>query len=521
MLIKHVETDNISVELIPHEAHLELEQNYYSVLVGANGLGKSRILEAIAACGMMFQLVNENQEGSKYSFSEHTPMCYLRHSNFKKIKITFFSNDESKMNAIAAERYFYKFAGFVQRTEAEPQPSPNTLFHGDYVKYDELDSIICISNGAFDKFPSLSEPWFRKSELSKYFNLSTLEYIKKSRGEDISAVKMLSKEILSAFFTDQDSFEKGMDFLYSFGFADEISLSLQINDDLYGIGYNGIDDREGFLHSFQAKGSLHEKEIAPELEAIINETLKELKKDIPRESISLIEDMPSSFWNKVDTKEYKFDRQSNVNTRFYRNIKILSDYDILQLRNISFSKGDGQLTKLNGMSSGEINILLTLFRINSKIKDNALILIDEPEVSLHPAWQRNVIPTIERCFSNYKGCHFIIATHSPQVVSSIPESNSSVIILGEKSKTLPGFMLKGMSADYLLFSTLDSPGEHNEYAVRMLTTILAKLNLRKELSVKEALFLERAIELYPLDNKDDEYVSIKHLLKQVITLYAA
>ena len=518
MLIQHVETDNLSVDLVSSEAHLDFKENYYTILVGANGRGKSRILEAIAVSGIMFQLLDEKQEVCKYSFNINSSMYYLMHSDFKNIKMSFISSDARKVNAITAKHFFYKFEGFVQITEQEQ--SPDTIFYGEYIKYDEVDSIVCLSNGSFDRFPSLSEDMLWEDEVVEYFNLSNLECIKKSGGRrEFSVVNMLSKEILSTFFADQNSFEKGLDFLNSFGFTDEISITLRLNDRLDGIGYDGIDDRERFLLSYKSYNRWHEAEITPELEAIVDETLKELKKDIPKESLSLIRDMPSSLWDMVETKEYKFNRQSNVNTTFYRNINILSEHGVLQLKDISFSKENGQVTKLNSMSSGEVNVLLTLFRINSKIKDNSLVLIDEPEISLHPAWQRNVIPAIERCFSRFKGCHFIIATHSPQVVSSIPESNSSVIILGENNKTVPGFIFKGMSADHLLFSTLDSPGEHNEYAVRMLTTILAKLNLRKKLSAKEALFLERAIELYPLDHKDDEYVSIRHLLKQVIGLY--
>lgn len=47
---------------------------------------------------------------------------------------------------------------------------------------------------------------------------------------------------------------------------------------------------------------------------------------------------------------------------------------------------------------------------------SAIVLIDEIETHLHPAWQRRVIPALTKTFPN---CQFIIATHSPQVLSEV------------------------------------------------------------------------------------------------------
>ncbi|NEQ72054.1 MAG: AAA family ATPase [Okeania sp. SIO2C9] len=55
---------------------------------------------------------------------------------------------------------------------------------------------------------------------------------------------------------------------------------------------------------------------------------------------------------------------------------------------------------------------------------SSVVLIDEIEQHLHPAWQRQVIPKLTETFPN---CQFIITTHSPQVVSQIKPN--SVYIL--------------------------------------------------------------------------------------------
>lgn len=50
------------------------------------------------------------------------------------------------------------------------------------------------------------------------------------------------------------------------------------------------------------------------------------------------------------------------------------------------------------------------------LQGEGVVLIDEIELHLHPAWQREVIPALTRTFPN---CQFIVTTHSPQVVSQV------------------------------------------------------------------------------------------------------
>jgi predicted ATP-binding protein involved in virulence len=47
-----------------------------------------------------------------------------------------------------------------------------------------------------------------------------------------------------------------------------------------------------------------------------------------------------------------------------------------------------------------------------------LLILDEPEGNLHPAWQRRILPATQTLFRN---AQIIAATHSPWVVSSVNE----------------------------------------------------------------------------------------------------
>jgi len=78
-------------------------------------------------------------------------------------------------------------------------------------------------------------------------------------------------------------------------------------------------------------------------------------------------------------------------------------------------------------SSGEITLLSTLLFISAKAKEEACIVIDEPENSLHPAWQRDYFYRLLDLFSYYD-LKVIVATHSPLIVTGAAESMSSISI---------------------------------------------------------------------------------------------
>lgn len=83
------------------------------------------------------------------------------------------------------------------------------------------------------------------------------------------------------------------------------------------------------------------------------------------------------------------------------------------------------------LSSGEQNRLLTAIKIISNLENNSLVIIDEPEISLHLHWQQEYHAFLKKMISGHSGVHFIIATHSPIIVSEAykHEDSQAVVIL--------------------------------------------------------------------------------------------
>ena len=96
-----------------------------------------------------------------------------------------------------------------------------------------------------------------------------------------------------------------------------------------------------------------------------------------------------------------------------------------------FIKRKKQEVRLDSLSDGESNIILTVCDIARRLAENdcalkgkGIILIDEIELHLHPNWQRKFVPILTKIFPNIQ---FILTTNSPQVLSNLKEENIRVI----------------------------------------------------------------------------------------------
>ena len=74
----------------------------------------------------------------------------------------------------------------------------------------------------------------------------------------------------------------------------------------------------------------------------------------------------------------------------------------------------GQPLPLQSLSSGEQQELVLHYDLLFRVPSNAIVLIDEPELSLHVAWQKRFLPDLLKIveLSNFDA---LIATHSPYV----------------------------------------------------------------------------------------------------------
>lgn len=58
------------------------------------------------------------------------------------------------------------------------------------------------------------------------------------------------------------------------------------------------------------------------------------------------------------------------------------------------------------------------------LHEEAVVLVDEIDLHLHPKWQRDLVPTLSKIFPNVQ---FIVTTHSPHVLQSMEDVNLYVL----------------------------------------------------------------------------------------------
>lgn len=121
------------------------------------------------------------------------------------------------------------------------------------------------------------------------------------------------------------------------------------------------------------------------------------------------------------------EKKLQVYDEIYTKIKILKDLcnSKFKYKTMHFSKTKGYYFRpdnsdidlpLNELSSGEQHEVVLNYQLLFLTEPNSLVLIDEPELSLHVGWQVDYIPDLEK-INNISKFHSLIATHSPQIIN--------------------------------------------------------------------------------------------------------
>ena len=101
--------------------------------------------------------------------------------------------------------------------------------------------------------------------------------------------------------------------------------------------------------------------------------------------------------------------------------------------NIYFKNSFGESVKIEDLSTGEREILNKAFYFFVNETKDSVILIDEPEISLHPTWQSYILKVYKNLAKKFNN-QIIIATHSPQLIASTP--NEDLIILTKEDNKI-------------------------------------------------------------------------------------
>lgn len=134
---------------------------------------------------------------------------------------------------------------------------------------------------------------------------------------------------------------------------------------------------------------------------------------------------------------------------------------------IKIAKGDMVLDVLQ-LSDGERSMIALVIDLARRLalaspgledplsNGRAVVLIDEIDLHLHPAWQRKIC---ERLTSTFPNCQFIATTHSPQIVGEV--SADRIWMIDDGKLTRPD-QSKGMESGWILRELMDVSSRREE-----------------------------------------------------------
>lgn len=120
-----------------------------------------------------------------------------------------------------------------------------------------------------------------------------------------------------------------------------------------------------------------------------------------------------TFYQKTQNLQYKlvtFDKLLHSKKFANKSISLNPQHGIKVV------SSNGDLLDLDMLSSGEQNEIILLYKLIFEVQSNSILLIDEPENSLHVAWLNSFLENITE-IAKTNNLQLILATHSPTIVA--------------------------------------------------------------------------------------------------------
>lgn len=198
----------------------------------------------------------------------------------------------------------------------------------------------------------------------------------------------------------------------------------------------------------------------------------------------------------------------------------LKQYDLVQATSVVFYKNGKQIAS-EEMSSGEFAMLSMVLSISTAASDShTLILIDEPELSLHPNWQMTIIDNLDRALKD-QVCHLLIATHSHMLVSDLPMNRSSV---SQWEKDKDGNLIAnrieentyGWSAEEVLLKVFKTATDRNRYFGERIAKLLEQMGNN---TISKEAVADELNELQEISQHLSEVDPMKMVLNTILDAY--
>ena len=450
----------------------QYKEPLYSVLIGCNGVGKSTLLKEMVDFFVDLHACT-NELKPKMSSANKASLRGVKYHidgvccEVIRLGRTFLAKIDNKLLALKKLR---------------------------------VPSIVACNFGAFDKFPVKR---VNGSSQTRY-NVPYYKYVGAHvNGNLISSSAIVFRLLFALKENIDDRLRQNLSSILDFiGYDHTISLN-------YSIVLKS--KKNGTIYDYVHQHVLKDKEYIKLTPAQRSNKVKELydfynKKEFAKQA---------TYCYKID-----FDRNSLDADEDLDYIYKLKQYDLVQATSVVFYKNGKQIAS-EEMSSGEFAMLSMVLSISTAASDlHTLILIDEPELSLHPNWQMTFIDNLDRALKD-QVCHLLIATHSHMLVSDLPMNRSSV---SQWEKNEDGNLIAnqigentyGWSAEEVLLKVFKTATDRNRYFGERIAKLLEQMG--NDTISKEAV-AEELDELQEISLHLSDVDPMKMVLNTIIDAY--
>lgn len=392
-----------------------LNKNRITILTGPNGFGKSTILKIITALSsadwsffknLSFQSIN-------VEFETGNVVCIQRRQNIHepKNKSILVVNGENLPDLLLS-----------------PQKHKNQIYHRatvlnqDHLKMEILLNLL-ESSVDFEKTVELIASANKEKQYKKGF-----ETIKKISNE-CGGVRLISEQRLIKKDTVDSENEKIIDVIGQLPEKMKAQIS-KISAD-YSKTANELDVTYPQRLLSTQTGLKGEEEFL-EKSQDANQKFEKLNKydlaDINHINLIKHTQYEEEFSKALKVYFDDFEKKYSVFSEFIKRLDLYTDIinSRLTFKSIRISRDDGLVVvddkrnkrlKLEQLSSGEKQEIVLFYELIFETEKGLLLLVDEPEISLHIVWQKMFMEDLERV-AKLCDLRAIIATHSPQIINN-------------------------------------------------------------------------------------------------------
>lgn len=488
---------------VPGEEMQTSNLPYTTVLIGQNGTGKSTLLSYIAKIFEDLKFYKENEKRAPTALN--FPYSIIYQIGKKKIQIT---HKDFGLDLVASKGDKRKFRWIYHITVNGKKDTA-------WEDIDLPEQVIAVSYLPMDRFRqkrNLPDDFYQYLGLRhrsnaaspQYFLNNTLPLLFKyiSENKSVSFLKSILKFM-------------SMDVSY-------LGISLEYRYKRYF--FRGDLDDKKFVDLFENHKLFSKRKVTPFSVDYYNRYIKNNKELI------------ASIVRYLNTRAFRDNitvgQKSLLEFNLFDNIELIEELslihhlqklDLLTSASLLFRKNRDQFIDTSKLSSGEFHFLTTMIAIQSTLKKNSLILIDEPDTSLHPNWQMKYIHNLKELFKKWNSVHFIMATHSHFIISDLENRSSEIIGL---TGSVPFVEAKsfntetyGYSAEEVLLEIFNVPTTRNHFIYEKVSEILEMVAMRD--SQKETVSMTQyrddiSAKIKYLRNKGIDNLSKEDPLKEII-----